>query len=121
MTWHLRRIRNRSLFILIALLGVVRAADAQTMDDAIVPDAKMQALSDNYHHAPRWTCDFYQQMTALHDLTKEKVLPRPRQPKQYGPPVLEEQRDLIRQAAYYFAQSSTASKEDANGLMHNDS
>ncbi len=105
--------------ILLAILpptASAGAADTQPVDEAIKPDVDIQNLIDQYRHAERWTPEFYQRLTALHELTKQKAWPR-RQPGQHGPPVLEEQRHLIRQAAYYYAQTSTPPKEDANGLV----
>src|SRR5258706_4498315 len=127
---------NRKVFTLVELLVViaiitillailppavsVRAADTQATDEAIKPDAQIQSLIDNYRKTPRWTPEFYVQLTALHNLTKQKG-PRPKLPRKPGPPVLEEERHVIQQAAYYFAQSNNPPpREDPNGLVVNE-
>src|SRR5437016_4857296 len=105
---------------LIVLQTVARSADAPGRAETIKPDAEIQTIIDNYHKIPRWTPEFYVQLTALHNLTKQRDF-RPKLPRKPGPPVLEEQRHLIRQAAYYFAQSNNPPpREDPNGLVVNE-
>jgi hypothetical protein len=105
---------------LIVLQTVARAADAPGRAETIKPDAEIQAIIDNYRKIPRWTPEFYVQLTALQNLTKQKDF-RPKVPRKPGPPVVEEQRHVIQQAAYYFARSNNPPpREDPNGLVVNE-
>src|SRR5437762_14342121 len=118
-TGQRRRPRMRIVLAVTVLVSFAIAARAES-PESIKADPEVQALLDRYRTTPRWTPEFYVQLTALHDLTKQKD-PRPRLPRKPGPPVLEEQRHVIQQAAYYFAQgSSPPPREDPNGLVVNE-
>jgi hypothetical protein len=96
-------------------MAAICAAADPTTEDTIAPDPEAQSLIDRYYHAQRWTPELYQHLTALHDLAKEKQ-PSRRTAGQHGPPVLEEQRHVIRQAAHYFSQRS-AEGDRANEVL----
>jgi hypothetical protein len=106
---------------ILASCVIVLATDAPA-PDTIKADPEVQALLDRYATTPRWTPEFFQQLIALNELRKEKEKePRRRPGSPPGPPVLKEQRNLICQAAYYFAQRNGPVIEQPNGLIQNNS